>query len=607
MRDSFSTGRPRFADPNSAGQAPVACVKISEMHLRGELKVAYGQASEAGDKPVNEDAIGIRIPEEAMLATKGLAAVIADGVTSAEAGREASEVCVLGFLNDYYSTPETWEVKTSARRVLAALNRWLYSEGRRFVAEHKGFISAISVLVVKSHTAHLFHVGDTRIYHLRNGDLQQLTRDHSTQVSRDTTYLSRAMGLELNLEIDYRAVPLERGDILFLSTDGVHDFVSPPDIVDAIRNAREAPDAACAALVAKALANGSADNLSCQVLAVEQLPAVSMKDACRELQRLPFPPDLEPGMILDGYRVLELLDASPRSQLYLVEDDESGARAVMKTPSVNYEDDPGYIERFILEEWIGRRVASPNLVKMLPRKSGPKFLYHLMEHVDGKPLSQWIAENPHPEIRRVVAIVEQIVKGLRALHRKETLHQDLKPDNIIVLADDSVKIIDFGSAHIAGISEIETAFEREHRLGTLPYSAPEYRLGVKPSPRSDLFSLALITYEMLTGQRPFSEKFQKARTWRDFSLVEYTPAARHNALIPPWIDGAIAKALSTNPERRQSTFSEFLTDLRKPNPRFLTAVEAAPFIEKNPVLFWKISAGVLLVALIIVLFLWASS
>ena len=133
-----------------------------------------------------------------------------------------------------------------------------------------------------------------------------------------------------------------------------------------------------------------------------------------------------------------------------------------------------------------------------------------MEYVDGRSLRDWINCNAKPSVSEVVEIVEQLVTGLRAMHRRETLHGDLKPDNVMVEADGTVRIIDFGSCHVAGVREIDLPFAREVALGTERYSAPEYRLGTRPSNRSDLFSLAMIAYEMLThGGRPLRRKIRQ--------------------------------------------------------------------------------------------------
>ena len=191
------------------------------MHLESQLALTVGQATETGRKAQNEDCIGIRGPDQPALTLKGVVAVIADGVSAAEAGKEASETCVRNFISDYYGTPDAWSVKTAGQKILLALNRWLVGQ-----SQIKGHISTLSTLILKSQQAYIFHVGDTRIYRLRGNHFEQLTQDHSTHINKDTVYLSRAMGMDSRLEMDYSQLDLELGDIFFLSTDGVHDYIN---------------------------------------------------------------------------------------------------------------------------------------------------------------------------------------------------------------------------------------------------------------------------------------------------------------------------------------------------------------------------------------------
>ena len=118
-------------------------------------------------------------------------------------------------------------------------------------------------------------------------------------------------------------------------------------------------------------------------------------------------------------------------------------------------------------------------------------------------LSQWMRENPQPAVGDAVFLIDQIAKGIRAMHRRETLHQDIKPDNILIDNHGQVKIIDFGARHVAGIVEIATPLQRDIARGTATYSAHEYTLGLQANYRADLVSLAVISYEMLTGKLPF--------------------------------------------------------------------------------------------------------
>jgi serine/threonine protein phosphatase PrpC len=581
---------------------PLKPQPVSEFHLDSNLQLSLGQVSRAGVKPVNEDAIGIRIPAGSLLTTKGAVAVIADGVSAAEAGREASETCVSNFLSDYFSTPESWSVKKSAQQVLTALNRWLYGQGRTFADSRRGYVSTFSAAIFKSRTIHLLHAGDSRIYRLRGGELEQLTRDHRTAISEQQTYLTRAMGLDVMLDVDYQKLPVNVGDVYLLSTDGLHDFIGDRDLRQMMSTLGPDLEFDCQKLSDEALARGSDDNVSCQLLRVDALPAQDIDDVVSRLTELAFPPFLEVGMRFDGFHIQRELHASNRSQVYLVEDEASGLQYCMKTPSVNFEDDPAYIERFVMESWIGSRINSAHVVKVVEPGRDKSYLYYLTEYVDGMTLTQWMQEHPQPPVEEVVYLVDQIARGLRAFHRRETLHQDIKPDNIMIDAQGRVKIIDFGACHVAGIAEIAAPFQRDIALGTASYSAPEYALGKPANYRTDLFSLAVISYEMLTGVLPFAGKLEYCTSLRDFKNTQYTPSYQLNPLVPVWIDGALRKGLRLLEERRHQDVSEFTYELQHPNTKYLE-YRYRPLLEKNPLLAWQLIAGGLLLSQLVMLYL----
>ena len=563
-----------------------------QMHPQGKFKLSVGQHSVAGRKAQNEDAIGIRIPDGNLLTTKGAAAVIADGVSAAEAGKEASHTCVYNFLSDYFSTPESWSVKQSGQQVLTALNRWLYSRGQGFNDNSKGYITTMSTVVFKSHTAHIFHVGDSRIYRLREGTLEQLTTDHSTPVSEDHAYLARAMGLDVRLDVDYQTTALQTGDSFLQTTDGIHDVLDTRAIQRIVETPDITLDNVCQQLVEVALHKGSTDNLSCQLLRVDGLPDTQVDDVINQLTPLCFPPLLEPDMTLDGYRIVRELHAGTHSQVYQVEDMASGAHYCMKTPSVIFEDDPAYIERFVMESWIGSRISSPYVIKVVEPNRPKSCLYYLTEYVKGMTLSQWMRENPKPPVEEAVFLIDQVAKGIRALHRRETLHRDIKPDNILIDGNGQVKIMDFGACHMAGIAETATPLQRNLAPGTASYFAPEYTLLKTTNYRADLFSLAVISYEMLTGQLPFGGELVRCKTQRDFLSTKYTHSYKLNPLVPHWIDCALKKALRFEEERRHGDVAEFVYELQHPNPQYLE-YHQRPLMARDPLRAWKIIAGVL--------------
>lgn len=565
------------------------------MTREGHLTGRFASRTTAGIKPINEDAVGYEYPSsESLLSNKGIVCAVADGVSSAEAGREASHTCIETFLRDYFTTPDTWSVKHAGQKLLSALNLKLYGLGRTIGDEAKGYITTFSLVIFKSKTAYLFHIGDSRIYRLRNGGLTQLTKDHSASISEEKSYLTRAMGMDNNLHIDFSTVDLEPGDQFLLTSDGVHDFVPHEKLLEILQKNISDPEAACNQLIEQAERFNSDDNISCLVAQVEDLGLESMDDLNARLTKLPFPPELESGLKIDGYEILKELYSSERSQIYLVSDLKSGHKLVMKTPSQNYNDDPSYIERFIMEEWVGSRIVHPNVVKIIKSEPGRRrFLYYLMEYVEGQTLEHWINAHPEPRPREIMPLIEQLFAGVQAFHDKETTHQDLKPGNIMLTENQQLKIVDFGSVFTPGVSEIFSPVEQEVALGTLDYADPHYRFGRNTGIKGDVFSLGVIVYELFTGGfLPFGKKIERCESLQDFQNLEYIPSFMKRDIIPLWFDRTLAKAVDMIPESRYGSVDEFLYDLKNPNPDFLQSEPPPSLAEKDTTLFWKLMSGV---------------
>jgi serine/threonine protein kinase len=288
------------------------------------------------------------------------------------------------------------------------------------------------------------------------------------------------------------------------------------------------------------------------------------------------------------------MHASKRTQVYLALDTVNDTRVVMKTPSVNYDDDPAYIDQFLHEEWAGRRINSAHTLKVMEPRGHRQCLYYITEYIEGQTLRQWMNDHPRASLEEVRVIAEQIARGLRAMHRQEMIHQDLKPENVMLDQHGVVKIIDFGSTKIAGIEEITTPLARDNILGTRNYTAPEYLKGFAGSNRSDIYSLGVICYEMLCGKLPYG----KDLTARKLDKVRYRPASEHNDRIPDWVDDALRKAVSVNPERRHSLLSEFIYDLSHPPAPGYHGRPRAPLLERNPVAFWRAVALIFLLTTI---------
>lgn len=533
-----------------------------------KLQVTIQSHSVAGIKDENQDACACYVPQDYLLERKGVVSVIADGVSACERAKKASSDCAQGFLTDYYATPDSWGTEHCATKVITALNSYLYSQSM-VIDKVSSMLSTMSALIIKSNTAYLFHIGDSRIYRYRDGVLKQLTKDHVTNVNQKETYLSRAIGFDSNVQIDFQALDLKLGDQFLMTTDGVHGYLDHTEMATLIGQKTAVED-----LVEMAITKGSQDNASAIICTVNQLPEKHLNEAFDELTQRPIPPDLENGMKINGFEIESLIHASNRTQIYRARDINTNQLVALKTPSINFEDDAQYLKHFIYEEWVGLRIHCPNVVQIHNGGGQSKFLAYAMEYVEGQTLRQWMNNNPQPDIEAVMHIVKQIVQGLRGFHRQEMLHCDLKPENIMINQFDQIKLIDFGSARIAGIAELATPISVVGNQGTQGYTAPEVILEHRVSRLSDQFSLGVIVYEMFSSKLPYQEKLNKSLTIKKLLKLSYGSVLQHNPHVPIWIDGAIHKACNLEESSRYEALSEFLFDLEQPNSQFLLVTRA---------------------------------
>ena len=552
------------------------------------LRISLGQHSDKGKKPLNQDFHGGYVPKDDLLASKGIALAIADGISSSDVAHIASESAVSGFLEDYYATTDTWSVKTAVERVLGATNSWLYSQTRqnRYDEQDQGYVCTFSALVLKGMSAHVFHIGDSRAYRIGSTDIEQLTEDHRVRISTNRSYLARALGIHHRLDVDYRKTLLNKGDVYVLATDGVYEFIAISAFADRLRVTDADLPQIARDMVSTALSNGSDDNLTVQIVRIDQLPELESSDFLSMIDTLPCPPTLQPGMMLDGLKILSELRISSRSHTFLAENTATGKKVVIKAPSVGMRDDRAYLERFLIEDWVARRVDNPHIVKPCHTPMPRSAIYVATEYLEGKSLTQWIRENLLPDLESFRNIMQQLARGLQGLHRQEMLHQDLKPDNILISPDGKLTIIDFGAARVAGLEEAQTGLPQINLLGAAQYAAPEYFIGEIGSPSSDQFSLGVIAYQILTGRLPYGDAVPRVRSTKAIQALRYIAASELNSDIPNWMDAAIKRAVNPTPENRYPQISEFIHDLLHPNSDYITQ-KSLPILQRNPLRFWQ--------------------
>jgi len=581
-----------------------------------DLVISFGGHSSKGDKSENQDAFALKKNQGLDLELKGHVAVIADGVSSANCAAKASQMSVCHFINEYMATPETWSVKKSAAKVISSLNNWLYAQ--QLVADEQGrleqWFSTFTAIILKGERGHLFHIGDCQIAKINDDGYQVLTKEHASLSGT----LNRALGAGSHIEVDITSTSLAQYDTLMLSCDGVHHFVKAKQVQQLLLEYKDLEQASLA-ITQLAKAQGSPDNLTCLLIKIEQLPTQAFSQLVFNRTQQVIPPALRIGSQLDHYEIIDTLQETSRSHVYLakcnrvkkckVKGNVSQSHVakeisieplvVIKTPSLNFSEDQDYLTGFIKEGWIGNKISHPAIMKIYSNEVNGRFLYHACEYIEGQNLAAWSKDNPLPDLIKVRDIVSQLVKALRVLQRHEIVHCDIKPDNFIINSQGRIKLIDFGSSLMGSVDKVST---ESLGLGTLNYSAPELFYGQENNHKSELYSLAVLTYQLLTNRLPYKELNQVVEAPKQYHLWRYKPVTTYRKDLPRYIDIVLAKALSANPNQRYDHYSEFILAL-KSSDALMQTEPSLPLIEREPVKFWQGTSTLLLILLLLALFM----
>jgi len=552
------------------------------------LTVRYGGRSLCGARTQNQDALIVKCPsDKSELELKGVVACVADGASCSDLGHQAAHTGVTQFVLDYYTTPDSWGVKRSAGKVLDALNSWLFHQGEKQSLNHNSLVTTLSAVIFKSNTAHIFHVGDSRVYLLRKNNLQLLTRDHKRKPLGTQSYLTRAIGIDRKVDIDYSAVTLKLGDRFILTTDGIHDTLTESELTTLAQNTAHQLEELSEEACQQAIVNGSGDNATCLIIDIINLPTPSQVEHQEFFRNRAIPPALKVGDRIDNFVVQKVLHTSNRSHVYQVKDCTDEALYVLKAPSLCVRDDSEYLSGFANEYWVGSKLNNPHIMKVFLPANESKFAYLLCEEIRGITLRQWMLDNPEPELSKVRHILDEVVKAARVFQRSGMVHRDLKPENIMLTDEGQIKVIDFGSTQVEGIKESHHNSRSEIPLGDVNYTAPEYINTGESTTLCDLFSIAVMGYEMLTGELPYKVRSHQSVStarhikWQYLSLKSLRPD------IPEWVNLTFEKACHPSPTQRYQVMGEFITDLYTPNTRLQKELQRKPLIKKNPVLFWK--------------------
>jgi serine/threonine-protein kinase len=269
--------------------------------------------------------------------------------------------------------------------------------------------------------------------------------------------------------------------------------------------------------------------------------------------------EFESGHIIDGrYRVLHRLGAGGMADVYLAQDEQLDRQVALKLLHRRFAEDPGFVERFRREAQAAASLQHPNVVSVFDRGSVEGTYYIAMEYLEGRTLKRLIREEAPLEPGRAIDLAEQMLKAARFAHRRGVIHRDLKPHNVIVDDNDHVKVTDFGIAR-AGASDMT---ETGSIMGTAQYLSPEQAQGHAVSAPSDLYSIGIVLYEMLTGRVPFDGESPVSIALKHVSEAP-VPPAQINPEIPPMLEQVVLWALNKDPADRPADADQFIMALEQ--------------------------------------------
>ncbi len=542
------------------------------------LQFTIGQASLTGPRPRNEDYVGIVTPVQEQLSVKGAMVAVADGVSGNAGGGEASEMTIRSVTSDYYATPDTWEPLASLDKVLSAANRWLIAQANAN-RDMAGMATTLSLLVLRGQRYYLAHVGDTRIYLLRDGVLKQLTTDHVWDRPDMRHVLKRAVGLDQHLAVDFGEGQLQIGDVFVLMSDGVWDALGDKNIQHTM-GLYDSPQLICEHLASTAIEKGSTDNSTAVAIKITRVGEDTLTELLAGGKHLSLPKKLEVGETIDDFEVTALLHESRASLLYKVRNIKTKQLFVLKTLQPLLTDDVESCHGLLNEEWLAKRVVSQYLPQVLPVSiENRSKLYFVMSWHEGATLQQRLDSGHHFTVAGTAKIGLDLMRGVGALHRLNIVHRDIKPANIHLASDQRLRILDLGIAVTSAAPNNDVL----QNPGTPSFMAPELFDGKPATLQSDVYAAGVTLYHLLTRKYPYGEiePFQHPK------FAQPVPPTRYRPDIPFWLENIVLKAIAHDEKLRFETAEEMLLALEHGELKPILAPARTPLIARARLVKWQ--------------------
>ena len=484
------------------------------------MDLTYAQFSVTG--PVrrrNEDAVGFWKPQTAELVRSiGIAAFLADGVGGTGRGQEASELAVKTGLQVCQQAQREVEPTDLLRSVFTQANKAVYDASMHGRANGR-MATTFTMSVFRHDELCVGHVGDGRVYFIRNGSIRRITSDHSyvaLQVklglvkekdamgSPMRSMITRSLGQDLTCGYDVFKQSLAKGDIIVQCTDGLYAMVVDEEICEIATHSP--PQEACPHLIELAEKRRAEDNVTVQIVQINEVEHRHFYRGTSYYTKgsSAVTNEIQPGQVLDErFEITDLIKRSGMASIFKARDCQTNLTVAIKVPFMQFESDAATFSRFQREEEIGKLLIHPYILRVYPvepeKKSRP---YIVMEYLQGQTLEALLKEvHPLPE-RDAAQIASRICEALEYMHSRQVVHRDLKPQNIMICNDGTIRIMDFGIAKSLKMRRI-TFVGFSPSMGTPDYMAPEQVKGKRGDQRTDIYALGAMLYEMTTGRTPF--------------------------------------------------------------------------------------------------------
>lgn len=553
-----------------------------------------GYSSRARQRDSEHKACLMELPQATANQSQVALFVLADGLPRRPDPDRAAHTAVHVFIESYRAAPETWAARKSLQESYTAANQFLLSGNSHALA------ASLSTLLLYQRRWLLGHAGDTRVWLFRDNQLQLLTRDHVLPDLRKTPKFSHAVGLAPRIEADFFEGDLQEGDIFVMTSNGVHDALDSTVIMSCLMGDKKVQLIA-ETLTERAQTAAKTDNPRACVVRVERLPNKAPGNGGATLAMLALPMI---GDTVDGWRIDELVQKSSRYRLYRAVD-ANGQKVLLKFPNPRFGDSAVFIDGFLREEWIARRVDSPYLVRALPTVRGQRTaLYTVLAHHQGEDLSSRIKRKRGLPLAEGLMLGKQLLDVLELLRRADVLHPDIRPKNLLFDKRNGRLLLRNAGASLLG-HRSDTKEPARASAGALSYLAPELLEGRDAGVHSDIYTAGVVLFRMFTGLYPYGT----IKSVNHAAFGEVDAAAIRKANLPAWLVDTLQRACAFDPEGRYANAQAFARALTDGETRAAQAPPAPPPSAASPTparrfAAWEwVMVGVLLAGLIAYLML----